>query len=674
MRLESYSLISNKMNFKKILLALAAFGTLLVTSCKENEGPITPVDITVSSDYLEIPEEGSTTSVTVKSNVAWEAEIVVSNPWGDEEANFEKNPWISVSPLAGGAGEEVSVKIEVTRNTSDSVLYQREVVIYFRTEQMIYATTTVHQLGGELKPNADTGPKPISVADFLAAEESNQWYRLSGKITGLNTSNDYGNFTLEDATGATVYVYGLNLNETAADKTFPQIGVGEGDYVTIVARRGSYNGSPQANDAYYAPVKVTVAQFLAAPIDEDGQLYEITGVMKGPVDTEYGSFDITDETGSVYVYGLTSTPILGQSNDKSFLETGYAEGDELTIVGTRGDYKGKAEVMGPAYPVRFKGGPSVTTLDAVLGSGNTSVTITGEYEYTGKGEVTETGVAYRKVGDEEYTEVKASGIDKKINVTVTGLSAETLYEYHAYAKADGIIGKGEDMTFTTSTKVLAVKDVVAAFKNETVKEDGYVAVLGGFMEAIVVADNEAGNYYQKYAVVDGTGEQSTGVVLYQIDNKLKIGDKIRISLHNAIYSPYSGLREITFNGDADIDVIEQGVKFTVPELTAAEFNAGDWQGMYVTVTGLASSHADGTLWCDEDKEEPGEYVTTNRTFKSGDAEVLVRNTAHAEWAKLPIKAGVTGKISGAVEQYKDDLQIYPVKASDIADFTTVPAK
>lgn len=327
---------------------------------------------------------------------------------------------------------------------------------------MIYATTTVHQLGGELKPNADTGPKPISVADFLAAEESNQWYRLSGKITNLSNTL-YGNFDLVDATG-TIYVYGLNLNATAGDQTFSQIGLQEGDNVTLIGRRASYKGDPQVGDAYYAPVKVTVAQFLAAPIDEDGQLYEITGVMKGPVDTEYGSFDITDETGSVYVYGLTSTPILGQSNDKSFLETGYAEGDELTIVGTRGDYKGKAEVMGPAYPVRFKGGPSVTTLDAVLGSGNTSVTITGEYEYTGKGEVTETGVAYRKVGDEEYTEVKASGIDKKINVTVTGLSAETLYEYHAYAKADGIIGEGEDMTFTTSTKVLAVKDVVAAFK------------------------------------------------------------------------------------------------------------------------------------------------------------------------------------------------------------------
>ena len=352
LRLESYSLISNKMNFKKILLASAIFGALFVTSCKENEGPITPVDITVSSDYLEIPEEGSTTSVTVKSNTAWEAEIVISNPWGDEEANFEKNPWISVSPLAGGAGEEVAVNIEVAQNTSDSVLYQREVVIYFRTEQMIYATTTVHQLGGELKPNADTGPKPISVADFLAAEESNQWYRLSGKITNLSNTT-YGNFDLVDATG-TIYVYGLNLNATAGDKTFSQIGLQEGDNVTLVGRRASYQGDPQVGDAYYAPLKVTIAEFLAAEVD-DNQLYELTGTMDDLYNTEYGNFHLIDEEGGdVTVYGLTSTPIIGMDNDKSFSKTGYANGDVLTIVGTRDDYRGTPQVGGPAYAVRIK--------------------------------------------------------------------------------------------------------------------------------------------------------------------------------------------------------------------------------------------------------------------------------------------------------------------------------
>ena len=326
-----------------------------MTSCQESEGPLPIVDITVSSEYLEIPEEGASTSVTVTSNYAWTGEVVVSNPWGDEDSLFHENPWITVEPLSGEAGDTVEVNISVVKNTSDSVLYQREVIIYFRSEHQVYAATTVHQLGGVLKPNADTGPKPVTVAEFLAAEETNQWYRLSGKVVDLYNT-EYGNFDIVDETGS-VLCYGLNLNATAGDKTFSQIGIGEGDYVTLIGRRSSYNGEPQVGDAYYAPIKVTVAEFLAAEID-DNQLYELTGTMEGPVNETYGNFDITDETGSVYVYGLTSTPILGQSNDKSFSQTGYAEGDKLTIVGTRGDYNGKAEVMGPAYPVRLKTGGS----------------------------------------------------------------------------------------------------------------------------------------------------------------------------------------------------------------------------------------------------------------------------------------------------------------------------
>ena len=341
------------MNFKKVLLALAASGALLLTSCQESEGPLPVVDITVSSEYLEIDSVGGTASVVVTSNTAWAGEVVVSNPWGDEENNFEANPWITVSPLTGAAGDTVTVNIDVTANTSDSVMYQREVIIYFRSEHQVYATTTVHQMCGILKPNADTGPKAVTVAEFLAADESNQWYRLSGKISNLNTSNDYGNFNLVDATG-TVYVYGLNLNATAGDKTFPQIGIGEGDNVTLIGRRSSYNGEPQVGDAYYAPLKVTLAEFLAAEVD-DNQLYELTGTMNDPYNTEYGNFHLVDDAGNdVTVYGLTSTVLIGQSNDKSFSQTGYAEGDELTIVGTRSEHNGNAQVGGPAYVIRAK--------------------------------------------------------------------------------------------------------------------------------------------------------------------------------------------------------------------------------------------------------------------------------------------------------------------------------
>ena len=122
------------MNFKKVLLALAASGALLLTSCQESEGPLPIVDITVSSEYLEIPEEGASTSVTVTSNYAWTGEVVVSNPWGDEDSLFHENPWITVEPLSGEAGDTVEVNISVVKNTSDSVLYQREVIIYFRSE------------------------------------------------------------------------------------------------------------------------------------------------------------------------------------------------------------------------------------------------------------------------------------------------------------------------------------------------------------------------------------------------------------------------------------------------------------------------------------------------------------------------------------------------------------
>lgn len=654
------------MNFKKVILALAALGAMLATSCRNNEeGPITPVNIEVSSDYLEVDSVAGTYTVKLTSNTAWTGEIVVSNPWGDEEKNFENDPWLAITPMEGNAGENpVEITITVKENTSDSVKYQREVIIYFRSERQIYATTTVHQMGGQLKPNGDTGPKPVTVEEFLAAEESNQWYRLSGKVVGLYNT-EYGNFNIEDETGS-VLVYGLNLDATAGDKTFSQIGIGEGDNVTLVGRRSSYNGTPQVGDAYYAPLKVTVAEFLAAEID-DNQLYELTGVMEGPVNTEYGNFDITDETGSVYVYGLTSTVLLGQSNDKSFSTLGYAEGDNLTIVGTRGDYNGKAEVMGPAYAIRAKGGPSmsVVTGEAVISDDKTTATVEGTYTYTGDAaDVTEVGVAYKESSAADFIEVKASGVASPFTITFS-VEPDKAYNYYAYAKVGETVYSGETLTFTTSEEAVSVSDIVAAIKDGTLADGGSAAVLGAYMEGIVAANNEGENYYKKLSVVDGSGNEASGIVLYGVTGDYNVGDRIRMSLGNVTYSPYSGLRELTFDSNGpQIEVLESGVSFTVPELSASEFNAGDWQGMYVTVTGLTSTHPEGTTWVENGQ-------TTNRYFSSGDEEVVIRNTGYALWAGEVIMTGVTGNISGAVEIYNGTLQVYPITADDIKDFSAV---
>jgi hypothetical protein len=95
--------------------------------------------------------------------------------------------------------------------------------------------------------------------------------------------------------------------------------------------------------------KVTIAEFLAAPVDAN-QKYELTGVIENIVNTTYGNFDLRDETGTVYVYGLTKKGEIGP-NDKSFSSIGLKVGDTVTLVGVRNEYRGTPQVGGQAYYV-----------------------------------------------------------------------------------------------------------------------------------------------------------------------------------------------------------------------------------------------------------------------------------------------------------------------------------
>lgn len=99
--------------------------------------------------------------------------------------------------------------------------------------------------------------KDIDVASFKAlADDAETWYRLKGKViksTEEKTKFDletYGNFGLQDATGE-VYVYGVVPGWGGASKQFATLGVKEGDIITIVAHKGSFEGLNQAAKAFY---------------------------------------------------------------------------------------------------------------------------------------------------------------------------------------------------------------------------------------------------------------------------------------------------------------------------------------------------------------------------------------------------------------------------------------
>ncbi len=100
-------------------------------------------------------------------------------------------------------------------------------------------------------------------------------------------------------------------------------------------------------------IEASILEFLNAA-ESTSQWYKLTGKITNIANTTYGNFDLMDESGSVYVYGLTATQV--SSNDKSFSTLGLEVGDTVTLIGTRSSYNGSAQVGGPAYYVSHEKG------------------------------------------------------------------------------------------------------------------------------------------------------------------------------------------------------------------------------------------------------------------------------------------------------------------------------
>ena len=193
--------------------------------------------------------------------------------------------------------------------------------------------------------------REVTVAEFKEAEVGTALYRITGKIRGI-VNNTYGNIYIEDATGY-VYVYTLFENSDKVAKSFANLGVNEGDIITIVGPRDEYPGAKvedqkiQMKNAYCEKATkakaATITEVIAAPVAStylEDQYYRVTGVVKEIVNGTYGNiyFKEKDSDTYIYVYGITAGPV--EKNDKSFGSLGIAVGDEITIVGQRGAYPG----------------------------------------------------------------------------------------------------------------------------------------------------------------------------------------------------------------------------------------------------------------------------------------------------------------------------------------------
>lgn len=85
-----------------------------------------------------------------------------------------------------------------------------------------------------------------------------------------------------------------------------------------------------------APTYTSVAEFLAAKVDANVE-YTLKGTITSVTNTTYGNFDLTDETGTVYIYGLVSPD--GATN--KYWATSKAKlGDDIIIKTVRAEFNG----------------------------------------------------------------------------------------------------------------------------------------------------------------------------------------------------------------------------------------------------------------------------------------------------------------------------------------------
>lgn len=272
--------------------------------------------------------------------------------------------WLSVTGVKT-VGEKATVSFLAAQNDAGD----RSTTLTFSTtdgKKDYTAQATLSQKGAILE---------VSVAEFNAAPKSSTVYRLSGIVTTIDDASK-GNFHFKDFSAETYVYKATNFADYSTLKA--------GDIVTIIGNRDEYNGTIELTNGVIEGVKpattVTVAEADALADDDknDPKNYiKITGTVTKPEKslldsktkawdlTNYGNFDLVDETGTIYVYGV-STGWNGAKGNGAFATLGVEEGDKITIVAYKTSYKGMNQLVG-MYVSHEKGQVTPPTPPAPVG-------------------------------------------------------------------------------------------------------------------------------------------------------------------------------------------------------------------------------------------------------------------------------------------------------------------
>lgn len=301
-------------------MAVIAACAAIVGCDPENLGEDT-FNVSAEGDIV-IPKEGGSQSFTVKSTFDWVVRGVEdAAEWLDVTVDGESVTSDKAQIKASAKEHEIVVSALANNDAN------REVTLTFFAGVRNKVNVKVKQEGEK-----GDGVVVTTVADLIANPSKELTYRLTGQVSGFNAT--YCSFDLKDATGS-IYVYSMEANSKAewADK------IKNGGTITIRGNYEFYEAKSQHEiinavvESYTAaeegdPDKATdatIAEFIQKA--DVINYYRLSGKVSSFND-KYCSFDLTDDTGTIYVYSVTDA-------SKTQWGTKIKNGDNVVL---RGQY------------------------------------------------------------------------------------------------------------------------------------------------------------------------------------------------------------------------------------------------------------------------------------------------------------------------------------------------
>ncbi len=266
----------------------------------------------------------------------------VPEPYNNPYANAKGEEVVEVDPVGSGTKDDpwnVTALANACEGLAEGAFLKDGAEVYVKG--FVVETTEV---------SAQYGNATYYISD-VAKNGKVRFYVFRGKLLDGASVTDANDLKVGDE----VIVCGKvkNYKPASGDAVLE---FDQGNYLVYLNGKTS-GGDKPSTDAK----KATVSEFLAAA-ESTSEWYQLTGTITHLEDgtyknsTQYGNFDLVDETGSVYVYGVVAEKGGSKGQFAALMaEKGIKDGCKITIIGNRGAYNGNAQVTN-AYFVSVESG------------------------------------------------------------------------------------------------------------------------------------------------------------------------------------------------------------------------------------------------------------------------------------------------------------------------------